>query len=84
MHKAFEYLSRSGEADTPDVRYEVAVKRTDSNAEGRGVYVRDAQPLAAPCAFNVTVTPRLHRDADIRTERLQVLHPPSSNSAGPE
>ena len=72
MHKAFEYLAQSADADTPDARYGVSVRRADSTMSQRGVYERDAAPLAAPIAYNVTITPHLHRDADVREDRLKL------------
>ena len=71
MHKAFEYLSKAEGVDTPDVRYAATVKRADSAQATRGVYVRNAAELSAPATYNVTLEPRLHRDADTRTDRLK-------------
>jgi tripeptidyl-peptidase II len=72
VHRAFDYLQRSATADKPDVRYAVAVKRSDSAKTTRGVYLRDSTDFVAPATFSVTVTPHLHRDSDVRSDRLAV------------
>jgi hypothetical protein len=72
VHKAFEYLSKSSDADEPLVRYAASVKRSDSALDQRGVYARRAGELAAAATYNVTLTPHAHRDADVRGEKLKV------------
>ena len=59
MHKAFELLSRSGEVDVPDVRYDVKVKRSDRSLHSRGIYLREPLDAAQPSSHIVDVTPRL-------------------------
>lgn len=72
VDKAIAYLMRSEEVDTPDCRIGVTVRRTEGSASGRGIYLRDASAAGAPADFTVTFTPRLHRDADVRDEKLAV------------
>jgi len=72
VDKALEYLQRSGEVDTPCVRYGVSVRRSDGTARTRGVYLRDAADFAHPTTFSVSLLPTLHADADIREQMLQV------------
>ena len=72
VHKAFDYLSKSTDVDTPDVRYEVSVKRSDSAVSQRGVYARGDVDTATAMTYNVTLTPKLHSDADVKSEKLQI------------
>lgn len=72
VDKAIAYLERSVEADVPDGRIDVSVRRTEGCTAGRGIYLRDAAAAATPADFAVTFTPRLHRDADVRGEKLAV------------
>jgi len=64
VHKAFEYLERSGEADTPDVRYAVRVRRPDGAASGRGIYLREPQDTVRRVTFTADVRPTFH---EVRT-----------------
>lgn len=72
VDKAIAYLERSAEADVPDCRIDVSVRRTEGSAVGRGIYLRDAATASTPADFTVTLTPGLHRDADVRDEKLAV------------
>jgi hypothetical protein len=72
VHKAFEYLSRAADVDKVAVRYQVSVRRGDSAARARGIYLRDAASCSAAVTHTVNVAPQLHKDADTRTERLLV------------
>lgn len=72
MDKAIAYLERSAEVDVPDCRIDVSVRRTEGSATGRGIYLRDASAGSSPADFTVTLAPRLHRDADVRDEKLAV------------
>eukprot|EP00892_Ulva_mutabilis_P003276 jgi/Ulvmu1/131/UM001_0135.1 len=72
VDKAIEYLLRAEDVDVPDRRIDVSVRRTEGNAGGRGIYLRDAAAAAAPADFAVTFRPQLHRDADVRAEKLAI------------
>jgi hypothetical protein len=74
VDKALEYLQKSGDVDTPDASYEVFVKRADSQAKMRGIYLRDALEVSTPSTYTVMLQPRLHKDADIRESKLKVRH----------
>ena len=67
MHKAFQYLEAFAAADTPDVRYEVRVKRSDSTAWQRGIYLREPLHAIHPVSFTVEVQPTLHEVSGPRT-----------------
>lgn len=61
VHKAFEYLSKSEEVDQPDVRYEVTVRRSDSQQGGlRGVMLREPLDTAKAATYMCEVQPKLH------------------------
>ncbi len=64
VHKAFEYLEKSGEADTPDVRYTVRVRRPDGAASGRGIYLREPLDTVRKVTFTADVRPTFH---EVRT-----------------
>jgi len=58
--RAFEYLRRAEDADRPDVRYEVGVRRAGGAARARGVYLREPLDALRPVSFTADVRPRLH------------------------
>ncbi len=60
VDQAFEYLTRMQEADQPDVRYEVSVTRGDTQARGRGVYLREPADSARPVRFTAKVEATFH------------------------
>lgn len=41
-------------------------------AGGRGIYLRNEVSTSAPTSFTVNFTPELHRDADVRDDKLAV------------
>ena len=55
VDKIYEYLSRSREADAPDVRYDVTPRRADSAVTQRGVYLREPQDARLPITVQVCV-----------------------------
>lgn len=57
--EAFALLQKSQQADFPDVRYEVKVRRSDSSVNQRGVYLRDPLESAQPTSHVIDVTPKL-------------------------
>ncbi len=59
VHKAFELLSRSGEVDVPDSRYDIKVKRSDRSLYSRGIYLREPLDAVQATSHIVDVTPRL-------------------------
>ena len=59
VHRAFDYLSKSGEVDQPDVRYEVKVKRADSSVSQRGIYLREPLEMSQPSSHIADVSPQL-------------------------
>lgn len=59
VHKAFELLSKSGEVDVPDVRYEVKVKRSDRGTTARGIYLREPLDAVQPTSHIADVSPKL-------------------------
>lgn len=84
MHKAFELLSRSGEVDVPDVRYEVKVKRSDRSTHSRGVYLREPLDATQPTSHIVEISPKLKEVCRCPASQPQcslssacVLHSPS-------
>ena len=60
VDKAFEYLEKYEGPEKPDVRYEIRVKRSDSAAWQRGIYLREPLHAIHPVSFTVEVTPTLH------------------------
>jgi len=58
--RAFEYLRRAEDADRPDVRYEVGVRRAGGAARARGVYLREPLDALRPVSVTADVRPRLH------------------------
>lgn len=60
VHKAFEYLERSVEADKPDVRYVVRVRRGDGSTTGRGIYLREPMDTLRKLTFMADVKPTFH------------------------
>ena len=72
VHKAFEYLERAAAVDTPDARYAATVTTPAAAVPSRGIYLREAAELARPSSHTVTLTPHLHRTADVRAEKLAV------------
>lgn len=48
------------------------MKATEGIAGGRGIYLRNAVSTRAPTTFAVNFTPQLHRDADVRDDKLAV------------
>lgn len=61
--KAFDYLQQSAEVDMPDVRYTALVKRSDSSASGRGIYLREPADTSSRLTFTVKLEPRFHEVA---------------------
>ena len=70
VHRAFDYLSKSGEVDQPDVRYEVKVKRADSSVSQRGIYLREPLETAQPSSHIADVSPQL-REVSHRSILIQ-------------
>jgi hypothetical protein len=60
VHKAFEYLEKSHEADKPDVRYVVRVRRGDGSTTGRGIYLREPLDTLRKLTFMADVKPTFH------------------------
>lgn len=60
MDEAFQYLTQMQEADRPDVRYEVSVTRGDTQAQTRGVYLREPADSARPVRFTAKVEATFH------------------------
>ena len=60
MDEAFQYLTNMREADQPDVRYEVSVTRGDTQAQSRGVYLREPADSARPVRFTAKVEATFH------------------------
>ena len=60
VDEAFEYLTQMQDADQPDVRYEVSVTRGDTQAQGRGVYLREPADSARPVRFTAKVEATFH------------------------
>ena len=60
MHKAFEYLEKSVDADKPDVRYVVRVRRGDGSTTGRGIYLREPLDTLRKLTFMADVNPTFH------------------------
>jgi hypothetical protein len=60
VHKAFEYLERSVDADKPDVRYVVRVRRGDGSTTGRGIYLREPLDTLRKLTFMAEVKPTFH------------------------
>lgn len=70
---AYKYLRRSAEVDVPaDLRFELTTHRSDGSASGHGIYLRDPADARQPLTFRVDVSPRLHEEADTRTDRLEI------------
>lgn len=67
VHKAFDYLEAFEGPETPDVRYEVRVRRSDSSAWQRGIYLREPLHASHPVSFMVEVQPTLH---EVRSCRM--------------
>ena len=61
VDKAFDLLLKTEDYDSPDVRYEVKVKRSDSAVTGRGVYLREPADIVHPISHIVSVNPRLKK-----------------------
>ena len=60
VQKAFEYVSKSEEVDTPDVRYDVTARRSDSAVSQRGIMMRDPLESLKPVTYVCDVHPKLH------------------------
>lgn len=60
VHKAFEYLEKSVDADKPDVRYVVRVRRGDGSTTGRGIYLREPLDTLRKLTFMADVKPTFH------------------------
>ena len=60
MDAAFQYLERWQEEDQPDVRFEVAVSRADTQAGGRGIYLREPADTCGAVRFTARVSPTFH------------------------
>ena len=76
---AFDYLVRDLAERTPDARYDVRLRRVGDAAglPGRGLLVReplDSGGCGGTVSATVTVTPRLHDDADVATGLAVLEH----------
>ena len=60
VQKAFEYVSKSEEVDTPDVRYDVTARRSDSAVIQRGILMRDPLESLKAVTYVCDVHPKLH------------------------
>ena len=60
VRKAFEYVSKSEEADKPDVRYEVTARRSDSAVTQRGIIMREPLESSKAVTYICDVHPKLH------------------------
>jgi hypothetical protein len=60
VHKAFEYLEKSQEADKPDVRYVVRVRRPDGSTTGRGIHLREPLDTRHKLTFMADIKPTFH------------------------
>lgn len=65
VHKAFELLQKSEQADFPDVRYEVKVRRSDGSVTLRGIYLREPSDSEQPSSHIVDVSLHLK---EVRTK----------------
>jgi hypothetical protein len=72
VDEALEYLKKSEALDKPDRRVDVTVQASDGVLGGKGIYLRDALSTSSPTLFSVNFTPQLHRDADVRSDKLAV------------
>ena len=59
VDKAWEYLKRAEDVDSPAVRYDVEVKRLQFGTPQRGVYLREPIDTRRPRTVSVTVKPKL-------------------------
>ena len=75
VDEAFEYLTRMQEADQPDVRYEVSVTRGDTQARGRGVYLREPADSARPVRFTAKVEATFHEVRCRPSQSLPAYNP---------
>ena len=60
VDKAFEYMEAFEGSGTPDVRYDIRVKRADSTERRRGIYLREPLDSTCPVSFVAEVLPMLH------------------------
>ena len=57
---AFQYLEQTRDVDQPDARYEVSVSRGDTQAQGRGIYLREPADSTRPVRFTAKVEATFH------------------------
>lgn len=81
VHKAFVYLEKSQDADKPDVRYAVRVRRPDGSTSGRGIYLREPLDTVRKVTFMAEVHPTFHEasktDLPVEVAEKQPPTPPS-------
>eukprot|EP00854_Cymbomonas_tetramitiformis_P007018 gene7018-8369_t len=72
--KAWEALRKAAEVDVPDFWYNVRSKVAGTATWQRGVYLREPGAAAAPITVTISVTPQMHEEADVATERHALEH----------
>jgi len=72
VDKAWEYLQMSEDADKLDIRYVTRVQAQGGGPVQRGIYLRDSHEVNGIQTYLCTVTPKLHEDADVKTEKLNI------------
>lgn len=60
VQKAFEYVLKSEEVDSPDVRYDITSRRSDSAVSQRGILMRDPLESLKAVTYVCDVHPKLH------------------------